>query len=93
MIVVAGALFVDAAQRDAYLDGSATVVAAAREAEGCLDFALSADLLDPRRVNVYERWASADSLRRFRGSGPDAAQRAALLDIRVDEYEVIPTRR
>jgi quinol monooxygenase YgiN len=67
VIVVAGSVRVDAEARDAYLDGCREVVAAAREAPGCLDFALSADLLEPDRINVFERWESA-SLREIRVS-------------------------
>ncbi len=92
MIIVAGSLFVGAAERGAYLEGCSAVVRAAREAEGCLDYALSADLLDPTRVNVYERWESGEALLRFRRAGPDAGQLAVLREIRVDDYEVTPAR-
>jgi quinol monooxygenase YgiN len=88
VIIVAGALVVDPDGRDAYLEGCVSVVAAARRAQGCLDFALSPDLLEPGRINVYERWSSAEDLRRFRGSGPDEGQLAALLDVDVSEYAV-----
>lgn len=38
----------------------------------CLDFALSADPVDPTRVNVFERWARPEDLDAFRASGdPD----------------------
>jgi quinol monooxygenase YgiN len=89
VIIVAGALTVDPDGRDAYLEGCAAVVAAARQARGCLDFALSPDLLDPSRINVYERWESDDDLHRFRGSGPDAGQLSALRVVQVDEYAVV----
>jgi quinol monooxygenase YgiN len=89
VIIVAGALFVDPDGRHAYLEGCTDVMAAARAAPGCLDFALSADLLEAGRINVFERWESEDELHRFRGSGPDAGQMAALLSVRVDEYEVV----
>jgi quinol monooxygenase YgiN len=89
VIIVAGALFVEPEGRDAYLEGCVGVVAAARQAPGCLDFALSADLVEPGRVNVFERWETEEDLHRFRGSGPDAGQMAALLDVRVGEYEVV----
>ena len=89
MIIVAGALVVDPDGRDAYLEGCVSVVAAARRAQGCLDFALSPDLLEPGRINVYERWSSAQDLRRDRGSGPDEGQLAALLDIDVSEFAVV----
>lgn len=89
MIIVAGALVVDPDGRDAYLEGCVSVVEAARRAEGCLDFALSPDLLEPGRINVFERWRSDEDLQRFRGSGPDAGQLVALLDIQVKEYDVL----
>jgi quinol monooxygenase YgiN len=89
MIIVAGALVVDPDGRDAYLEGCVSVVEAARRAEGCLDFALSADLLEPGRINVFERWSSDEDLQDFRGSGPDGGQLAALLDIQVEEYDAV----
>jgi quinol monooxygenase YgiN len=89
VIIVAGALIVDPGGRDAYLEGCRGVVEAARQADGCLDYALSPDLLEPDRINVYELWASEEDLQEFRGTGPDAGQLAALLDIRVEEYEVM----
>jgi quinol monooxygenase YgiN len=88
MIIVAGSLIVDPPERDAYLDGCVAVVEAARRAPGCLDFALSPDLLDAARINVFERWETEHDLERFRGSGPDDAQVASLRDIRVAEYPV-----
>jgi quinol monooxygenase YgiN len=89
VIIVAGALIVDPEDRERYLQGCTGVVAAARRAPGCLDYALSPDLLDAGRINVYERWADEQQLARFRGSGPDSEQLAALLRIDVDEYEVV----
>jgi quinol monooxygenase YgiN len=88
MIIVAGALTVDPEGRDAYLEACVSVVEAARREAGCLDFALSADLLEPGRINVYERWDSDEDLRRFRGSGPEGGQLAALLSIDVGEHTV-----
>jgi quinol monooxygenase YgiN len=93
VIIVAGALTVDPSDRDAYLEGCRSVVAVARQAHGCLDFALSADLVEPGRINVFERWASEPDLHRFRGSGPDAAQAATLLGIDVNEYTVTEPAR
>jgi quinol monooxygenase YgiN len=88
VILVAGSLSVEPSRRESYLDGCREVVAAAREAAGCLDYALSADLLEPGRINVFERWASDEALMRFRGSGPAGDQRAELLGVWVEEYDV-----
>ncbi|GAA5154507.1 antibiotic biosynthesis monooxygenase [Nocardioides marinquilinus] len=88
MIIVAGHLVVDAATRADYLRDCGQVVTLARAAPGCLDFALGADLVDPDRVNVYERWASRADLDAFRGSGPSQEQAVALRAVEVDEVEV-----
>jgi hypothetical protein len=55
MVIVAGHVTVDPEQRESYLAGSMSVVEKARQADGCLDFAITADLLDPGRVNLFER--------------------------------------
>ena len=88
MIIVAGALFVDPSERDEYLGGCREVITAARSAEGCLDFHLSADPVEPGRINVFERWASTAAVEAFRGSGPSGEQQAQILDAHVVQYEV-----
>ena len=85
---MAGPLFVEPSERDAYLTGCLGVITAAREAEGCLDFHLSADPVDPGRINVFERWETAAAVEAFRGSGPDGDQQAQILDAAVVQYEV-----
>jgi len=71
-IIVSGTLHVAPAQRAAYLEARVPILEHARRAPGCLDFALSADLLDPGRVNVYERWRSREDLLAYRaGGGPE----------------------
>jgi quinol monooxygenase YgiN len=88
MIIVAGHLLVEAADRDAYVADCAAAVTAARAADGCLDFALSADSVDPRRVNVLERWQTPAQLLGFRGAGPDDGTHERILEINVQEYDV-----
>lgn len=92
MVIVAGHLLVETGQRDAYLAGCTGVVEQARTAPGCLDFSLSADLLDPSRINVLERWDSVAAVETFRGSGPDDEQGAAILGASVAEYEIASSR-
>ncbi|MCZ8381068.1 antibiotic biosynthesis monooxygenase [Mycobacterium sp. CPCC 205372] len=92
MVIVAGQLAVQPAQRDAYLAGCVEVVRQARGAPGCLDFVISADLVDEGRVNVYERWESQGAVEAFRGSGPSDEQGAAILSASVAEYDVTGTR-
>ena len=68
MVIVAGHITVEPQQRESYLAGCVSVVERARGAAGCLDFAITADPIDPGRVNVFERWESQDALETFRGS-------------------------
>lgn len=88
MLIVAGYLAVDSAERDEYVANCAEVVEAARATDGCLDFSITADNLDATRVRVYERWASEEQLLAFRGSGPSEGQQAAITDADVKRYVI-----
>ena len=92
MVIVAGHITVDPEQRESYLAGSASVVQKARRADGCLDFAITADLLDPGRVNLFERWESQAAVKTFRRSAPRNKQATAMLSVSVGEYEVADVR-
>jgi quinol monooxygenase YgiN len=88
MVIVAGHLIVDPAQRDDYLSGCVDVVRQARRSPGCLDFALSADLLEPGRINIFERWESPAAVEAFRGGGPSDEQVRAIVSASVAEYDI-----
>ena len=70
-IIVAGRLFVQPEQRARFLAGSRSAMELARRTEGCADFVVAPDPLDPSRVNVFELWRSRKALLAFRESGPD----------------------
>jgi quinol monooxygenase YgiN len=88
VVIVAGHVVVDPEQRDDYLSGCREVVREARRTRGCLDFSVSADLLDRGRINILERWESQAAVEAFRGSGPSDEQGAAVLAAAVAEYDV-----
>lgn len=88
MLIVAGWLEVDASVRDQYVADCAEAVRQARAADGCLEYAVAADTLDPGRVVVYERWESEEQLLEFRGSGPDDEQAAQIRGAEVARYEI-----
>ncbi len=92
MVIVAGHLVVDPTQRDDYLSGCVDVVRQARRAPGCLDFSLSADIIDPGRINIFERWESQGAVEAFRGSGTSDEQGAAIVAAAVAEYDVSAER-
>jgi quinol monooxygenase YgiN len=66
MIIIAGYSLTDADQRDAAVAAFAEMVARARAHDGCLDFAISADAVDPARVNIFERWRDQQALDAWR---------------------------
>ena len=92
MVIVAGHIVVDPDVRPTYLSGCEAVVEQARGTAGCLDFAISGDVLDPSRINVFERWESQAAVEAFRGSGPSDEQGEAMLGISVSEYDVADVR-
>ena len=92
MIIVAGQILVEPGQREAYLRSCVEVIEQARHAPGCLDFSLTADLLTPGRINVFERWESAHAVQSFRGDGPSQEQMAEMTSASVSEYDVSAVR-
>ena len=88
MVIVAGHLVVDPRDRKSYLAGCVDVVRQARHAPGCLDFGISADLLEPGRINIFERWESQAAVEAFRGSGPGDDQSGAITTASVAEYDI-----
>jgi quinol monooxygenase YgiN len=92
MVIVAGYITVEPAQRESYLAGCVSVVEQARGTAGCLDFTITADLIDPGRVNVFERWDSQAAVETFRGNGPGDEQGTAMLSASVAEYDIAGVR-
>ncbi len=90
MLIVSGHLVLDPADRDAHVMASVGAVRLARQAPGCLDFAVSADPVDPTRVNVFERWADPEDLDTFRASGDpdDAVDFSRIRRFEIEQYSV-----
>jgi quinol monooxygenase YgiN len=92
MVIVAGHIVVEAWRREAYLAECVRVVELARQADGCIDYALSPDLIEPGRINILERWESQEAVEAFRGGGPSEEQGAAIVSASVAEYDVADVR-
>ena len=92
MVIVAGHITVEPQRREAYLAASVSVVDWARGAAGCLDCAIGADLIDPGRVNLFERWESQAAVKTFRRRAPRHKSRVEMLSVSVAEYDVADVR-
>jgi quinol monooxygenase YgiN len=92
MWIIAGHVTVDDDKRDAFVEAHRDLVKRARQAPGCLDVAITADPIDPRRINNYERWESWDAIEawRARAHAPDTG--IAFHDVDVTAFEVARTR-
>ena len=88
MLIIAGHLTVDPAERADYLSQCVAVVEAARVAPGCLDFSITADTLDPSQIRIYECWETETQMLAFRGSGPSDDQQTAIVDADVKRFDI-----
>jgi quinol monooxygenase YgiN len=77
MLIVAGTLTVDPAQRDEFLAQRLMSTVEARNEPGCLDHILTLDPLDPARLLVYERWETAEDLERHLATARSRARDSA----------------
>lgn len=66
MIIIVGHLIVDVVERDRYVAAHRDLAGRARAFPGCLHLAITADSIDPGRVNNAEVWESAESLDAWR---------------------------
>lgn len=87
MVIIAGHLIVDASERDRFVESHRDLVTRARDFEGCLHLAITADSVDPTRVNNIEVWESSKVLDdwRARADAPDTG--IAILRAEVRRYD------
>ncbi len=73
MIIIAGYELVDAKERDEYVAAHRDLVSRAREFDGCIHVAITADSVDPEQINTVEVWRDAEALDEFRkqANAPD----------------------
>jgi quinol monooxygenase YgiN len=88
MLIIAGTLTVDPADRAAFLAANGDVVAQARNAPGCLDFVQAADPIDPGRINIFEQWDDEEHMIAFRGAGQPDSDSPPILSASVKRYVI-----
>lgn len=57
MLIVAGHFVVAAEDQAAFVAGRVEAMKHTRKENGCLEYVMSADPVDPTRVMLFERWA------------------------------------
>ena len=62
IVIVQGVFTVDPEERDRFVEASIDGMRSSRQEEGCLEYVMAADPLDPERVVLSERWESMDHL-------------------------------
>jgi quinol monooxygenase YgiN len=90
MIIVAGYTLTDADNRDAAVRAFAEMVERARNYDGCLDLSISADSVDPDRINLFECWRDQQSWKAWRkvAKGPKVKTRESHVKLyRSDKAE------
>ncbi|HEX4251443.1 MAG TPA: antibiotic biosynthesis monooxygenase [Pseudonocardia sp.] len=87
-VIVAGRIYVDPADRDRYVEGHQEIVERARAYPGCLDLAISADAVEPGRVNIFEHFESAEALEAFRAGAPTPSVSIDMLDAQVLKHQI-----
>jgi quinol monooxygenase YgiN len=86
MVIIAGHVVVAVERRDAYVEAHADLVRRAREADGCLHVAITADTVAPDRVQLVEVWRDAAALDHWRATcdAPDAGEPLEVVVARYD---------
>lgn len=90
MIIIAGYTLTDADERDQAVAAHQEMVARARAHDGCLDLAISADAIDPERINIFEHWRDQAALDAWRkvANPPKVERRETCVNLyRTDRAE------
>ncbi|NGO71480.1 putative quinol monooxygenase [Streptomyces boncukensis] len=90
-VIVAGKVYVDPAERDAFVAGHGEVVAQGRARPGCLDLSISPDPVEPGRVNIFEYWESREALDTFRANAPVPSGSVEIEEAQVLKHDIART--
>jgi len=87
LVIIAGHIVVADEGRDHYVEAHRDLVVRARAFRGCIDLAITADPVDPGRVNNVEIWRSADDLEAWRGVANAPDHGIPMLHASVQRYD------
>src|SRR5262249_4067243 len=91
VLIVAGSFEVDPARREEFLRNREAAMRSARQQQGCRDYVLAADPIEPARVVLFELWEGKEELAAhlaaIRGNTPSADD-VPVLSRTVAQYEI-----
>lgn len=89
MVIIAGHYSVDAERRDDVVAALRDLVTRFRDADGCIHAAITADSLDPQRINNVEVWRDAASLDAWRARANPPDLDVELRDLQMARYDAV----
>ena len=96
IVIVQGVFSVDPKERDRFVETSVDAMRSSRQEEGCLEYVIAADPLDPERAVLSERWESMDHLQehlaQLQNAPRDVASRPEPLSVEITVFEVATSR-
>ena len=92
IVIVQGVFSVDPKERDRFVATSIEAMRSSRQEEGCLEYVIAADPLDPERAVLSERWESMDHLQQHltqqRNAPRGVDSRPVLQNVEITVFEV-----
>jgi quinol monooxygenase YgiN len=96
MVIVQGVFSVDPNERDRFVQMSIESMQSSRQEDGCLEYVMAGDPLDPERVVLSERWESMDHLQQHlsqqRSTPPGGEARPVPRSAEITLFEVASSR-
>jgi quinol monooxygenase YgiN len=94
--IVQGSFVLDPDERDQFVETSIEAMRSSRQEEGCLEYVIAADPLDPERAVLTERWESMDHLQQHlaqqRKAPRSGGSRPAPRSVEITLFEVASSR-
>ena len=93
MLVIAGHVRIEPANREAAVTAVRDMMEATRRETGCISYTFSADLNDPGSFRIFEEWESQDALdTHFKAPHMAAFQakigKVGVREMKVQKYEI-----
>jgi quinol monooxygenase YgiN len=95
-VILQGTFSFDPDERDRFVETRIEAMRSSRQEDGCLEYVIAPDPLDPERAVLSERWESMDQLQVHLGRQRDAAQGADAgpvpRNVEITVFEVASSR-